>query len=417
MNSSELKTIILEQNKIPLASDLIDRDKFNILSEWHKESNVIIISGIRRCGKSTLLYQLKNKYFGYYLNFDDERLVAFIIEDFQRLDEIFHELYGVQNVYYFDEVQNVPGWERFVRRLHDFQKKVYITGSNARLLSRELGTHLTGRYLQCTLFPFSFKEFLLLKKIEYNYEDFFITEGRAKLKRAFNIYFELGGIPEYLKTENKEYIKTLYESILYRDVLVRYNISNEKTMKELMLFILSNISKQISYNKLKNLLGLKSSTTVKEYLNYLENSFLVFLLSKFSFSLKQNIYANKKIYIIDNSFAINLGFRFSDDNGRFLENMVLIELKRRNKEIYYYQEKYECDFIVKEATKIKQVIQVCYEINNENQERKYNGLLDAMKSFKLSEGLLLTYDQEEEQIIENKKINIKPVWKWMLEKI
>lgn len=415
MKSSDLKTIILDQHKIELEPHVIIREQFSALSDWQKDQNIIIISGLRRCGKSTLQHQQREIYGGYYLNFDDERLVSFTIEDFQRLDELFHELFGDKNIYYFDEIQNIEGWERFVRRLHDARKKIYITGSNARLLSKELGTHLTGRYLQCNLFPFSFKEFLLLKNIPYHKEDFYTTEGKAKLKRAFNAYFALGGIPEYLKTENKEYIKTLYESILYRDVLVRYNISNEKTMKELMLFVLSNVSKQISYNSLKNVLTLKNSTTVKDYFSYLENSFLVSLVSKFSYSLKENIYANKKVYVIDNSFPTILGFRFSDDSGRLLENLVLIELKRRNREIYYFQEKQECDFVIREGTKIKQALQVCYEISDENRIREYDGLLEAMNAFQLSEGLILTYDQEDDEIIDSKNVMIKPVWKWLLE--
>lgn len=162
---------------------------------------------------------------------------------FGKADEIFHELYGDRNVYYFDEIQNVSGWERFVRRLRDFRKKVYITGSNAHLMSRELGTHLTGRYLECTLFPFSFREFLRFKNIEFDANDFHTTSGRAKLKRALNGFFDAGGMPEYLATENREYLRTLYESILYRDILVRNKITNETAMRELMLFVFGNIDK------------------------------------------------------------------------------------------------------------------------------------------------------------------------------
>jgi predicted AAA+ superfamily ATPase len=417
MKSSDLKTVILDQNKIELEPGVIAREKYSTLSDWQNDPNIIIISGLRRCGKSTLQHQQRELYDGYYLNFDDERLVSFTIDDFQQLDELFHELFGDKNIYYFDEIQNIEGWERFIRRLHDARKKIYITGSNARLLSKELGTHLTGRYLQCNLFPFSFKEFLIFKNTQYKIEDFYTTEGKAKLKRAFNAYFTLGGLPEYLKTENREYVKTLYESILYRDVLVRYNISNEKAMKELMLFVLSNVSKQISYNSLKNVLRLKNSTTVKDYFSYLENCYLVSLVSKFSYSLKENIYANKKVYVIDNSFPTILGFRFSDDLGRLLENLVLIELKRRNKEIYYYQEKQECDFVIREGTKIKQALQVCYEISDENRTREYDGLLEAMDAFQLSAGLILTYDQEDDETIDDKKVSIRPVWKWLLDAV
>lgn len=415
MRGSDLKTVILEQNSMQLESSLIPRDKFAGISKWQTEPAVTVISGLRRSGKSTLLHQLREKHSGYYLNFDDERLVTFRVQDFQKADEIFHELFGAREVYYFDEIQNVEGWERFVRRLHDFRKKVCITGSNARLLSRELGTHLTGRYLQSTLYPFSFAEFLRFRRIEFHADDFFTTAGRAKLKHALNDYFEIGGVPEYVKSGNKDYLKTLYESILYRDVLVRHKITNEKIVRELMLFVFSNVGKQVSYNKLKTMLGLKSSTTVKEYFHYLENSYLVFLLSKFSSSLKKNLYANKKIYLIDNCFASVLGFRLSEDYGRFLENLVFVELLRREKEIFYFQEKHECDFVLKEGSKIQQAIQVCYEINRDNETRETNGLLEAMEACRLAEGLLLTYDQEDEKMIRDKKIRTMPVWKWLLE--
>ena len=414
MKSSELKTVILEQNELQTESRLIARDKFSEISSWQNESAITVISGLRRCGKSTLLHQLREQHHGYYLNFDDERLISFRVQDFQKADEIFHELFGPRSVYYFDEIQNVEGWERFVRRLHDFQKKVCLTGSNARLLSRELGTHLTGRYLQATLFPFSFAEFLRLKALTWRHEDFYTTAGRALLKQALSEYFSAGGLPEYVKSGNKDYLKTLYESILYRDVLVRHKITNEKVMKELMLFVFSNIGKQVSFNKLKGMLGLKSATTVKEYFHYLENSYLVFLLSKFSPSLQKNLYANKKIYLIDNGFAGALGFRLSEDYGRFLENLVFVELRRREHEVYYFQEKRECDFVVKAGPRISQAIQVCYELNQDNEGRELNGLLEALTACNLSEGLLLTYDQEDERTVGDKTIHILPVWKWLL---
>lgn len=416
MKNSDLKTVVLDQTSLPIQPFLIGREALQEVSAWQNEAAVTVIAGLRRCGKSTLMQQLREQRHGYYLNFDDERLVSFRVEDFQKLNEIFHELYGERNIYYFDEIQNVEGWERFVRRLHDARQKVCITGSNARLLSRELGTRLTGRYLQCTLFPFSFGEFLQFKNVAIASDDFFTTAGRAKLKRAFNLYFELGGMPEFVKTENREYIKTLYESILYRDVLVRHGITNEKTMKELMLFVLSNIGKQVSFNKLAGILALKSSTTVKEYFQYLENSYLVVLLSKFSPSLQKNIYANKKIYLVDHGIAGVLGFRLSEDHGRFLENVVLVELLRRKKELFYFQEKHECDFVVKQGRTMQEAIQVCYELNADNQTREFDGLREAMQACHLSEGILLTYDQEDETTRDGKKIRILPVWKWLLEK-
>ena len=418
MNRTELKEIIIDQNSRQEQENLVDRDIFSKVEAYVKNDFVIIISGIRRCGKSTLLSQIRKKHSGHYINFDDERLINFKIEDFHVLEELFIELYGEKRIFYFDEIQNIPVWERFVRRLHDERKKVFITGSNASMLSKELGTHLTGRYLMLQMFPFSFKEFLHLKKFELNENSAYSTVSRAKIKNNFGKYFISGGFPEYLKELNSDYLKTLYENIVYRDILVRYKIPNEKSLKELVYLSINNISKEISFNSIKKTLGLGSSTTVKDYFDYLENSFLIFLVPKFDYSLRKQMYYNKKVYCIDNGLAKYLGFRITPDNGKLLENMVFLELKRRRKEIYYYSDKKECDFVIKhETANIKEAIQVCYELTADNKEREIQGLTEAMNKFKLKEGLILTYDQEEEiKLKGNNKVIIKPVWKWLLEK-
>ena len=414
MNRTELKEIIIDQNNRKEQENLVDREIFSKVESYIKNNFVIIISGIRRCGKSTLLSQIRKKHPGYYLNFDDERLINFKIEDFKILEELFMELYGEKEIFYFDEIQNIPMWERFVRRLHDERKKVFITGSNASMLSKELGTHLTGRYLMLQMFPFSFKEFLSLKKFELDEKSVFLTASRAKIKKNFAEYFINGGFPEYLRELNLDYLKTLYENIVYRDILVRYKLPNEKSLKELVYIAINNISKEISFNSIKRTLGLGSSTTVKDYFDYLENSFLVFLIPKFDYSLRKQMYYNKKVYCIDNGLAKYLGFRLTSDNGKLLENIVFIELKRRGNEIYYYSDKKECDFIIKQGSKITQVIQCCYELTRDNREREILGLTEAMNKFKLKKGLILTYDQEEEIEQGNKKIKVMPVWKWFL---
>ncbi len=415
MNKTELKEIILNQQKSKHDSDLIGRDVFAKIESYIKNPFVIVISGIRRAGKSTLLHQIKQIYPGYYLNFDDERLVNFKLEDFQTLHELFIELFGEKDIFYFDEIQNINGWERFVRRLHDERKKVFVTGSNASMLSKELGTHLTGRYLEINLYPFSFNEFLRFKNVKTNSKDFYLTESKVKLKKCFDEYLIAGGLPEYLITQNTDYLRMLYDNILYRDIMARYGLTNEKSLKELVYLATSNISKEISFNSIKKTLQIGSSTTVKEYFNYLENSFLIFLVNKFDYSLKKQIYLRKKAYLIDTGLAVNLGFRISKDIGRLLENLVFIELKRRKRETYYYSGKNECDFIIKEGAKITEAIQVCYEPHEENKEREIAGLLEAMDKFKLKEGLILTNEQDEEIKIGNKEIIIKPVWKWLLE--
>ncbi|MEK6874064.1 MAG: ATP-binding protein [Nanoarchaeota archaeon] len=417
MDRTELKEVIVDQNSRQEQENLVDREIFSKVESYIKNDFVIIISGIRRCGKSALLFQIRKKHSGYYLNFDDERLINFKIEDFKILEELFIELYGEKKIYYFDEIQNIPIWERFVRRLHDERKKVFITGSNASMLSKELGTHLTGRYLMLQMFPFSFKEFLSLKKFEIDEKSAYLTVSRAKIKKNFSEYFISGGFPEYLKELNTDYLKTLYENIVYRDILVRYKIPNEKSLKELANLAINSISKEISFNSIKKILGLGSSTTVKDYFDYLENSFIIFLIFKFDYSLRKQMYYNKKVYCIDNGLAKYLGFRVTPDNGKLLENIVFIELKRRAREIYYYSDKKECDFVVKKGSKITQVIQCCYELTRDNKEREIAGLTEAIDKFKLKEGIILTYDQEEEIVIKgNKKVIVKPVWKWLLEK-
>lgn len=415
MNRTELKEIVLEQQKSKYKEDLIEREMFTKIKSYIDNSFIIVVSGIRRSGKSTLLQQLREKYPGYYLNFDDERLVNFQLEDFQILCEIFFELFGKKDRFYFDEIQNVKGWERFVRRLHDEGKKVFVTGSNASMLSRELGTHLTGRYLELSLYPFSFKEFLNLKGEKIKLNDIYLTETKARLKRYFNDYLLSGGLPEYLITQNKDYLRILYDNILYRDIIVRYNLQNEKTLKELIYLMASNISNEISFNSIKNSLHLGSSTTVKEYFNYFENSFLIFLVNRFDYSLRKQLYLSKKVYLIDTGLAINLGFRISKDIGRLMENLVFLELKRRNKEVYYYLDKRECDFIIKDKTKITEAIQVCYEFNDENREREINGLVDAMKKFKLKEGIIITHEEDKEIIVDKNKVKIISMYRWLLE--
>ncbi|MCK4817194.1 AAA family ATPase, partial [bacterium] len=221
MTGIEIKEIVIDQNKKRKSGRIVDRDIMNKYDDFHENPFVVIISGVKRCGKSTLLKQIMNENPGYYLNFDDDRLINFSVNDFQKLTEVFHELYGDKQYYYLDEIQNIKSWELFARRLRDEEKKLYVTGSNATMLSKELGTRLTGRYLQITLYPFSFHEFIQYKKVPVYKLDKFTTEEKSRLKAAFNQYITLGGFPEYLLTENVEYLRTLYNNIIYRDVLAR----------------------------------------------------------------------------------------------------------------------------------------------------------------------------------------------------
>ncbi len=409
-----IKSVIYDQQSLYMKSKSVVRDGDLDLG---KDNEIVILSGIRRCGKSTLLRQIiqNNKEKDYFLNFDDDRLVNFTVEDFQQLLEVFIELYGVQHTFYFDEIQNIPDWERFVRRLHDQGNKIYITGSNATMLSKELGTRLTGRHYRYELFPFSFTEFLRLNKFDYSLEKQYSTQGRAILKSYFNKYFEKGGFPAYLKHGNREYLKSLYESILYRDVMVRNKISNEKEILELVMFLASNTSRLVTYNSLKSIAGVQNATTIKNYLEFIQNTYLLFLVNKYDSSIKKQTQNPRKTYFIDLGLVRMVGFHNSEDNGRLLENLVFIELKRRSKEIYYHKNKKECDFVLKTKTKITEAIQVSWSIvNSDTRKREIEGLLEAMHEHNLNYGLILTDNEEEEIEVENKIIKVLPVWKWML---
>ncbi len=413
MQKSILQAVISDQKALKWSPSAIERQHISIV----EDDSVVVISGIRRCGKSTLLQAIraKNKEQDYYLNFDDERLIHFKVEDFQLLLELFGERYGKQKTFYFDEIQNITGWERFVRRLHDYGNKVYITGSNASMLSKELGTHLTGRYQQIELYPFSFLEYLKLNEIDIHALDHFNTDDKVVIKAAFNDYFKSGGFPAFLKSKNTEYLKSLYESVLYRDVMVRNGITSEQELLELMFFVTSNTSKLISYNSLAKVIGVKNATTVKQYLGYLQDAYMLSLVPKYDVSVKKQLHNPKKVYGIDLGLMRQLSFQHSDDQGRLLENLVFLELKRQTKTVYYHHNKLECDFVIKEKNSITQAIQICWTMHdNKTKQREINGLLDAMTTYQLKEGLILTEDESDGIVIDDKKITVMPVWLWLL---
>jgi uncharacterized protein len=411
-----LKTVIADQLKLTWDESFTWREFPESLI---KGEDVVVISGIRRCGKSTLLNQVRSTFpeKDYYLNFDDERLINFQVSDFQLLYETFIELFGMQTTFWFDEIQNVLGWERFVRRLHDQGNKVFITGSNATMLSRDLGTHLTGRFLRHELFPFSFKEFLLHNHFEFDEIKAISTEGKAELQRLYNDYFITGGFPYYLKYKDDNYLKSLYESILYRDVMARHNLTGERELKELVYLLASNAARPFSNNRLAAAVGLKNATTVKNYLDFLQDTYLLFAVNKFDFSARKQLQNARKIYFIDNALIRKLGFIFSEDKGRFLENMVFVELRRRGREVFYFRGKSECDFLIRDGIKITGAIQVCYSLSEmETREREVKGLLEALVTYNLDDGLILTNDTEEILEQQGKHINIYPVFKWLMNK-
>ena len=365
------------------------------------DNYALIVSGVRRCGKSTLLHQLLKKKHteSLYINFDDPRLYDFEISDFQKLDQLITE--AGNRVLMFDEIQIIKGWERYVRQKLDENFKVFVTGSNASLLSKELGTSLTGRHITSELFPFSFKEFCRFKDIEPN-------------EHATKEYMQLGGFPEYRKNPIEEILANLLDDILIRDIAVRYGIKDIRGLKRLTVFLLSNIGNLTSANKLREPAGINSTTTILEYLSHLEQSYLVSLVPMFDYSLKKQTINPKKIYAIDMGLVTSNVNRIKGDEGHKLENMVYNTLRLRYKDIYYHRRDNECDFITLEKGAITQAIQVCMELNADNQSREFDGLIDALKFYKLTEGYIITLNQEDVFQIENLKIKVIPYHKWQL---
>jgi predicted AAA+ superfamily ATPase len=362
----------------------------------------VIVQGVRRCGKSTLLSQLlvKQKKW-YYLNLEDPRLEGFTVNDFTRVEKIFKEKYGTGGVYFFDEIQNIDKWENYVRNLIDRKGKVVITGSNASSLSKELGTKLTGRHISVHLFPFSYNEFLQLRRL-------------SPSSSSFEKFLLQGGFPGYLKVGNPIILNELLNDIIMRDIVNRFGIRNSSLLKKMAVYLISQVGKEFSFNSLKKMFQIKSVQTVIDYISYFEDSYILFTVPKFSYSYKQQQVAAKKIYSIDNGLSHVNSVSFSKDKGRMLENIVYLHLRRKFSEIFYFREKKECDFVVKEKGKIIRAVQVCYDLNEENKEREINGLLEVMEKFKLNEGLILTFNQKDEFKFSDKKILVKPVWEWLL---
>lgn len=377
-----------------------------------------VIVGPRRAGKSFFAIHFLNKQekFGY-VNFDDEKLIE--AENYDEIITAINSVYDNPKFVLFDEIQNLSKWELFVNRLQRQGYNLVITGSNSNLLSKELATHLTGRHLLTNIFPFSFKEYLKLENKELT-----TTEIKEKLSQ----YLLNGGYPEILlkKVELKEYLSILFNSIIYKDIVKRYKIRNPKEIEDLTLYLISNIANEYSYNSLTKIGKIKSSHTTEKYLGYLEESFILFSLNRFSYKVKEQLSSNKKIYCIDNGFIQAKAFKLSPDIGKLYENIVACKLKKdevdKKLKFYYWknQQQEEVDFVIKEGTKVKQLIQVCFNMNNlETKNREVRALIKAGKELKCNNLLIITEDTEAEEKSEwfgiNGKIKFAPLWKWLLE--
>lgn len=417
MNKERLKEILLDQKEVfNQPKQLIDRDLD--LDRYINTGQVVIISGVRRCGKSSLLYLIKEKMqldeASYcYLNFDDER----ILNDISILEDAYNlhvEIYGREPTLFFDEIQNINHWEKFINRVHEKGIKVFVTGSNAKLLSSEISTSLTGRNMVLEIFPFSFKEFLCFKEKSYTIQHL-TSKEKALLIKDFNQYLEYGGFPLIVKESDLEIINSYFQDILYRDIISRFKLIQVNEIKQIGLYFASNIGKLFSYATLQEISGVKSTSSIKNYLEYYEQSYLFFYLKKFDLSVKKQIMNPKKVYTIDPAIVHRLGFNFSQNKGRVLENIVYLELLRRGKDVFFYSGKNECDFIIKEGMKITAALQISWILNNSNIKREIDGLREAMHTYNLKQGLLITADSGVINQINDDSIHVIPVWKWLLE--
>lgn len=419
MDRQRLKDIMLDQKEVfNQKRDLIDRDIE--VTKYIESAQVVVISGIRRCGKSSLLFLIKEQMglaeTAYcYFNFDDERITP-EISILENIVTLHIEIYGSYPTLFFDEIQNVEGWEKFVNRMYERGTKVFVTGSNARLLSSEIATSLTGRNKVIELFPFSFAEYLRFLRADYNLN--MLTPGnRALLQKDLNHYMEIGGFPLVVRENDLELINSYYQDILYRDIVSRYRLSQVNELKELGLYLASNVGKIFSYAMLQKVTGIKSLSTIKDYLEYFRQSYLFYYLPKFDYSVKKQIMNPKKVYAIDPGFVNRLGFRFSENRGRLLENVVFNELLRRGNEVYYHTGKYECDFVLKAGTEVVGLIQVTDRLNHENVVREINGLKEAQQLYNLAGGLLLVNEPVDSSLETDKSVTIQNVGQWLLNNV
>ncbi len=386
---------------------------------------ITIITGVRRSGKSTLMYQMIKKLLNsgidpkqiLFINFDDKKLSKDSLEDIY--NSYRENLNAEKKAYVFlDEIHKREGWESWIRKKYDLKSndKFIISGSCSYLLKKEYSTLLTGRNLTFEIFPLNFDEFLLFKKIVLDKKNLsmniILEKTKIKLINCFKEYLEIGGFPEiFFKDDSfkSKLLKQYFDDILYKDIIDRYNLNSQKT-KDLALFLITNFASSISLRNLRNSLGI-SYDSIKDYISYFKEAFLFFTLEHFSYSLKEQKTLPSKIYCIDNGLRNAVSFKFSKDEGKSAENLVFLELRKKEKEFFYWKnEKHEeVDFILKNPDNSLTAINVTY--SDEIKERELNALLDFKEKFsKTKEMIIITKD------IEKMEENIRyiPLWKWLL---
>jgi predicted AAA+ superfamily ATPase len=420
MDINTYKQVITDQRKEKneiVASELTSRIEESFFEFDSPLAQIVI--GVRRSGKSTLCHKIlqQNNIEYAYVNFDDERLDRLKSKELNSILEALYMVYGEFKYLFCDEIQNVPAWFLFVNRLLRQKIRVFVTGSNSKLLSHELSTHLTGRYNQIELYPFSFSEILQYKNISL--EDV-STTGVALRKAAFEEYMSQGGFPELFLVKNKKaYIKNLFNAIITRDIQQRFSVRYSETLRKMADYMTDTPATEINYKKLAETFSFGSMHTAEKYTGYLRQAYLLLGVQKFSFKSKQRI-RNEKNYVIDMAFISVTQEGFSEKNfGSRLENIVCIELlRRRNRtlnDVYYYQNGYEIDFALSSDNKVVELIQVSADISAvKTFNRETNALFRASDELRCNKLTLITLNENRIYSANGKTINIISILEWLL---
>lgn len=389
--------------------------------DYLKLEEIKILEGARRVGKSTLFYQvierlLVDRCKVLYINFDDEQLRKYSLKTIV----LAYQEQASFDYLFIDEIQHCHEWVHYLRNIYDRKemKQIWISGSNSSLIKKEYKTLLSGRNITIPIYPLSFSEYLRFKQCERPKKGL-SSKKQIEIKKHLINYLEFGAFPAIVLREvyQKELLINYFEDFIYKDIATRYAVSTTK-LHDLGIYFATNSGKLISYRGIAHSLGMHLNT-VTDYFSYYKDVFLFNEIYKFDYSLKRQFGSDKKIYCLDTGLAAAVSFRFSNDRGRILENLVHNELKRRGHEIYFHKIKKECDFIVKEGLEITKVIQVCHSLDHsETKERELQGLIEALQSYPDAEGFIITTDEsgEEKIKINNREriISILPLWKWLL---
>ena len=407
----------VERNKL-IQIDYQPRCYHEQVEKYLKSNLMKLITGPRRAGKSVFsLLLLRGKRFAY-LNFDDDKLLKEFDEE--HIMQVLKEVYSDYDYLLLDELQNLPNWDLWVSKLYRRGYNLVITGSNSNLLSSEMASLLTGRYLSIEVLPFSLRETLEYRKSNFNPA---LPEDKADFMLQVEDYFHYGGYPEIINNRDitESYLKTLFDSIIMKDIVRRYKVRKVEELYQFATYMISIFTSPFTYSSITEELGLSSKTTVQKFCTYLKNCYLFFYLPRYNHKLKLMQKAPQKVYIVDNGFLSSSAFQISENKGRLLENLVLLEFIRRKYEIgknlFYYrnQSDKEVDFVVRENNVVRQLVQVCWDMSNPKiQKREIGSLMACAKDFPNGELFVITWNEQKEITMKEKIIHVIPYYKWCL---